>query len=70
MWGSKDPTWNISLGFVLQNSIIISVDSQLVVSILQLFLKGMIISKLKLSSETADENKDEVALLVFDTDVL
>lgn len=45
-------------------------DSQLVGNILQLFFKGMIISKLKLSSETADENKDEVALLVFDTDIL
>lgn len=58
------------LGFVLKNNIIMPMDSPLEGNILQLFLKGIIISKLKLSSETADENKYDVALLVFDTDIL
>lgn len=58
------------LGFVLKNNIIMPMDSQLEGNILQLFLKGIIISKLKLSSETADENKYDVALLVLDTDIL
>lgn len=58
------------LGFVLQNNIIMSMGSQLVENILQLVLKGIIFPKLKFSSETADENKYGVALLVFDTDIL
>lgn len=53
----QGPNLEHFLGFVFQNNIIMSIDSQLVGNILQLFLKGIIISKLKLSSETADENK-------------